>query len=71
MKEGNLTNNRSKARVATRGDNGDTNRRRNLKDSTRPLTEDEKKQNRRQNEQNAVIIKKELTNRLVINVVLV
>ena len=51
IKEGNLTNNRGKIRVATRGDNGDTSRKRNIKDSTRPLTDEEKKQNKRQNEQ--------------------
>lgn len=49
IKEGNLTNNRSKVRVAVRGKNGDLARRANLKRSTRPLTDDEKKSNSNQN----------------------
>jgi len=49
IKEGNLTDGRSKVRVAVRGDNGDSARKRNIKNSTRPLTEEEKRQNRNQN----------------------
>lgn len=58
IKEGNLTDKRHKVRVSLRGDNGDSSRRDNIKRSTPPLTEEEKRQNQNQNAQKRRINKR-------------